>query len=223
MDANGANVKRIFHENDTLAVAPEWSPNGDWIVFGAGFYLVNRGRPARLMMARPDGSELHELTKGPGNSGFPSWSPNGKRIVYRVWGESEHGLRVINLDDGSSTTLTTGYDNFPAWSPLGDVIVFTSFRDGDFDIYTIRPNGTGLKRLTAAPGNDAHSVWSPDGKHILFSSSRLGFKDEAPLYDDVPQPYAELFVMKADGTNQRPLTDNQWEDGTPAWAPIPVP
>jgi Tol biopolymer transport system component len=63
-------------------------------------------------------------------------------------------------------------------------------------------------------------MWSPDGKHILFSSARLGFKDEAPLYDDIPQPYGELFVMNADGSGQRLLTDNQWEDATPAWAPV---
>ncbi len=219
MDADGANVKRIFHERDVQAIMPEWSPKGEWIAFGAGFYFTDRNKPARVMMVRPDGSDLHELTKGAANTGFQSWSPDGKRIVYRVWSESDHGLRIMNLHDGASTTLTTGYDNFPAWSPNGDVIAFTSFRDGDFDIYTIRPAGTGLKRLTTAPGNDAHCVWSPDGKHLLFSSSRLGFKDEAPLYDEIPQPYGELFVMNADGSEQRPLTDNQWEDATPAWAP----
>lgn len=223
MDPDGKSVKRIFLQKDAQAIMPEWSPKGEWIAFGAGFYFMNRNKPARIMMVRPDGSDLHELTKGPSNAGFPSWSPDGKRIVYRVWSESEHGLRIMNLDDGASTTLTTGYDNFPAWSPNGEVIAFTSFRDGDFDIYTIRPNGTGLKRLTTAPGNDAHSVWSPDGKHLLFSSSRFGFKDEAPLYDDIPQPYGELFVMNADGSDQRPLTDNQWEDATPAWEPISVP
>jgi tricorn protease-like protein len=144
-------------------------------------------------------------------------------MVFRFWGEGEYGLRVINLDDGSSTKLTTGFDNFPAWSPKGDLIAFTRFSEDDYDIYTIRPDGTGLRRLTTARGNDAHAVWSPDGKHILFSSARLGFKDEAPLYDGIPQPYGELFVMDADGSNQRPLTDNQWEDATPAWAPLSLP
>jgi len=175
------------------------------------------------MLMRPDGSELHELTKTEGNSGFPSWSPDGKRIVYRFWSGSEYGLRIINLEDGSTKQLTSGSDNFPAWSPKGDLIAFTRFSEDDYDIYTIRPDGTGLKRLTTTPGNDAHEIWSPAGKQILFSSARFGFKDEAPLYDDIPQPYAELFVMNADGSGQRPLTDNQWEDGTPAWAPSSVP
>src|SRR5215469_12865230 len=53
---------------------------------------------------------------------------------------------------------------------------------------------------------------SASHNHILFSSARFGYKDEAPLYDDVPQPYAELFLMNADGSNQGPLTDNQGED-----------
>ena len=37
---------------------------------------------------------------------------------------------------------------------------------------------------------------------------------------DIPQPYGELFIMKADGSDQRPLTDNRWEEGTPAWQPV---
>ena len=73
--------------------------------------------------------------------------------------------------------------------------------------------------VTTTPGNDAHSTWSPDGEHLMFSSSRYGSKDEAPLFDDQPQPYGEIFVMRVDGTEQRPLTDNQWEDGPGTWQP----
>jgi len=224
LDADGTNANLLFRaEAGTLALAPEWSPRDDWIAFGVGFYFVPHARPARVMLMRPDGSELHEVTKTAGNSGFPSWSPDGKRIVYRFWSESEYGLRIMNLDDGSTKQLTSGFDNFPAWSPKGDLIAFTRFSEDDYDISTIRPDGTGFKRLTTTPGNDAHEIWSPDGTHILFSSARLGFKDEAPLYDDIPQPYGALFVMNADGSNQRPLTDNQWENATPAWAPVSLP
>jgi len=55
-------------------------------------------------------------------------------------------------------------------------------------------------------------------KCIAFASSRMGFKDEV-VYTDAPQPYGELFVMRYDGSHIEQLTDNQWEDGTPAWQP----
>jgi len=79
--------------------------------------------------------------------------------------------------------------------------------------------GSKNPRLTDSEDNDAHSYWSPDGRYILWSSSRFGFKDEVPLVINQPQPYAELFIMNADGTDQRPLTDNHYEEGTPAWRP----
>ena len=214
---DGTYPRRIFSAHGS-ALSPQWSSDGEWIVFGVGNYFLARTRPAQLMMVRSDGSNARPLTTGPGNAGFPSFSPDGTQVVYRFWTDTAGGLRIVTLADGTVQTLTTGYDNFPSWSPKGDRIVFSRLSNNDFDIYTIRPDGAGVMRLTNAAGNDSHPAWSPDGEHILFSSSRFGFKDEAPLAD-IPQPYGELFIMKADGSEQRPLTDNRWEEGTPAWQP----
>jgi Tol biopolymer transport system component len=57
-------------------------------------------------------------------------------------GNGEQGLRILTLDGGKITQLTSEYDTFPVWSPRGDRIAFCSSRDGDFDIYTIRPDGS---------------------------------------------------------------------------------
>ena len=63
-------------------------------------------------MVNADGAGFRKVTEGPGNAGFPSGSPDGKRIVYRV-AAPEQGLRILNLEDGKIVTLTTEYDNFP--------------------------------------------------------------------------------------------------------------
>jgi Tol biopolymer transport system component len=124
----------------------------------------------------------------------------------------------MNLEDRSEKMLTEEYDNFPTWSPRGDQIAFMRRIDGFFQVLTIRPDGTNLKQLTHIRGNEAHMAWSPDGERILFASSRMGFKDEALLLNN-PQPYGEIFVMRNDGTQVEQLTDDQWEEGAPAWQP----
>jgi Tol biopolymer transport system component len=226
--ADGTNPRRIFQAEGSV-MSPQWSPDGQWIVFGAGSYFVARAaRPAQVMIVKPDGSGARPLTTGPGNSGFPSWSPDGRQVVYRYWNDAATagpqngptpgraaGLRIFNMSDGSVGTLTTGYDNFPCWSAKGR-IVFSRFVNDEFHVFAINPDGTSLTQLTKGPYDDTHPACAPDGEHVLFSSSRFGFKDEAPMFD-IPQPYGELIIMKADGSDQRPLTDNRWEEGTPAW------
>lgn len=226
MNADGSDKKIVFSDKKGAAFVPTWSPDGQWIAFGfGGFFGARETTPAKLMMVRSDGSQqTKDLTKGLPNSGFPTWSPDGKQIIYRVWGAGEYGLRVLNLADGSIKTLTTELDNFPAYSPSGDLITFTR-RDAktlDYDIFTMRPDGTDVKRLTTTPGNDSHSSWSPDGKYILWSSARYGFKDEAPLYENSFQPFAQIFIMKADGSDQHALTYSRWEDSMPAIVPSTV-
>ena len=226
-DTDDTNPRRVYSDEVTL-MGLEWSRDGDWLAFGAGGFFEQRTRePAQITIVRPDGSDAREVTTGPGNAGFPSWSPDGTEIVYRYWtdNESGEGLRIVDVATGKSRVLTTEYDTLPHWSPSGNVITFTRyaaderFPYDEFDIYAIGADGTGLIRLTDTEGNDAHSFWSPDGDYVLWSSSRFGYKDESPLVINQPQPYAELFIMNADGSNQRPLTDNHYEEGTPAWLP----
>ncbi len=176
-----------------------------------------------------DGSNVKDLTDALPNAGFPSWSPDGKTVVYRVWGSDgkggeARGLRLIDLESRAVKVLTTEWDNFPYWSPSGDRILFTRqiATSRDFDVFTMRPDGTDVKQVTTTPGADGHATWTADGRSILFMSARTGFKDEAPLYDNSPQPYAQVFIMRADGSNVRQLTDSRWEDSMPVYVPDQV-
>ena len=220
MDLEGKNRFILFGDSIKSALAPVWSPRGDRIAFGFGKYFQSLQGPSNgdIAIINKDGKGLKILTDGKGNYGFPSWSPDGKRLVFRAATDTVKGLLIIDVKSGRVTTLTNNsQDNFPVWSPNGDLVAFTSKRDSNYDVFTIHPDGTGLRRLTTDPGNEAHSVWSPDGEWLAFSSGIQGFKDEAALHPYNPQPYGEICVMRANGTGMRVLTDNQFEEATPAW------
>jgi TolB protein len=226
---------RSILERPDLIIAPQWSADGKQIVVGVGLFssfldfTVGNKKPvdsanggAQVAIVNDDGSEFQVLTSGTNNNAFPSFAPDGKHIVYRTAGPEGQGLRIITIADRSVAKLTDTWDNFPLWSPRGDRIAFVRRNGaGDFQVFTINPDGSGLTQLSHTHGNDAHLAWSPDGTRLLFATSRMGFKDEA-LYTEAPQPYGEIFVMRADGTDVQQLTDDQWEQGGPAWLPEKV-
>lgn len=239
MDADGGNRKVVFQstthcaagknpsgpcgEMIGVALDPAWTPDGKSIVFSFGGYWRTRDQNvAKIMMINRDGTGVQDLTSGTSNTGFASVSPDGKEIVFRSWAKGDEGLRIMNLETRKVRILTTDWDNVPGWSPTADSIVFTrKQQDGNFDIFTIRPDGTDLKRLTTFPASDAHAVWSWDGKKILWDSSEYGFKDEAALYDNSFQPYGQVWSMNPDGSDKWMLTDSRWEDSMPAIVPPP--
>jgi TolB protein len=89
-------------------------------------------------------------------------------------------------------------------SSLKSRIAFVSERDGNAEIYTMRPDGSDLRRLTDNSAADTEPAWSPDGKGIAFVSDRDG------------QP--EIYRMDRDGQNQRRLTHSTGFSVGPAWS-----
>ena len=222
MNIDGTHRFILFGDSVKSALAPVYSPKGDKIAFGFGRFFQSIKGPAigDIAIINSDGSHLEVLTDGSGNYGFPSWSPDGKKLVYRGATDSTLGLYIIDIETKKITRITHDRDNFPGWSPDGNLIAFTSKKNNNYDLFTIKPDGTALKRITTDPGNDAHSVWSPDGKWLAFSSGKTGFKDESALHPQNPQPYGEISVIRADGSDLRILTDNTYEEATPAWMPL---
>jgi len=115
----------------------------------------------------------------------------------------------MNADGSNQDRLTFvgSYNQSPVWSPKGDVIAFVG-RDERyiFDIFTISvTDKLDIKRLTQDMGNNESPSWSPDAKHIVFASDRSG--------------ESKLYIMNADGSNQRKITMEKGEYATPAWSP----
>jgi Tol biopolymer transport system component len=226
MSADGSNRRVLYESPSATAIGPSWSPTGERIAFGVGVVQTrpNQFGPGHIATIAPDGHGYTQVSPADGrNYQFPSWSPDGKRLVLRVASPTSKGLAILEVGSGRVTPLTSdlGSDNLPAWSPKGDAILFTSNRDGDWELYSIRPDGTGLRRLTTSPGNDAHGAWSHDGQWIVFSSARGGFKDEMARGGG-GQPATDVFVMRPDGSDVRRLTDDAAEEGTVTFKPGPV-
>jgi Tol biopolymer transport system component len=116
----------------------------------------------------------------PASNNFdPAWSPDGNSLAFVsnrdvAW---ENQIYVSDLSGAVQTRLTNssgppGGNLFFNWSPSGQRIAFASNRDGNYEIYSMRSDGTDVKRLTQDPAYDIHPAWSPDGVKIAFTSSR---------------------------------------------------
>lgn len=69
------------------------------------------------------------------------------------------------------------------------------------------------------PAFATHAVWTDDGQHIMWNSGMYGWREGAALYDRTFQPYGQIFMMKAEGSDKRQLTDSLWEDAMPRFVP----
>src|SRR5204863_265269 len=112
MRADGTNRRIIFDDPERSSVAAVFSPKGDRIAFGLGSFFGGMiGRPATLSniaLVNADGSGLQLLTTGDVNDGFPSWSPDARRLVFRTASGSGRGLRILDVATKQTTVLTDG-------------------------------------------------------------------------------------------------------------------
>jgi TolB protein len=119
-------------------------------------------------------AELIQLTFGASDAEYPSWSPDGTRLVYASYQSGNQDLWIVSVAGGAPTRLTTdaSYDFDPDW--YGDEILFTSLRSGNADIWTIPETGGEAEQITDAQGWDTGPAWSPDGQQFVFSSQQPG-------------------------------------------------
>jgi serine/threonine protein kinase/Tol biopolymer transport system component len=181
MNSDGSNVRQLTNTAGSAGAPkserqPAWSPKGGTIAFES-----RRTGTVQIFLMNPNGQNQRALTNSAGPSFLPKWSPDGARIVFAStrdpvnddnnWPE----IYVMNATGGGLVRLTSNRadDEAPAWSPDGKWIVFSSRRhscanrrdDGgcDWDLYLIRPDGSGVTRLTDTPNRDEYNPiwWGP--------------------------------------------------------------
>ncbi|HEV2811826.1 MAG TPA: hypothetical protein VGW10_01135, partial [Solirubrobacteraceae bacterium] len=120
---------------------PAWSPDGTTVAFRAR----RPGHYFEIYLVGADGSGERRLTTTPAPptdaqpySTQPSWSPDGRRIVFRSNRDGDPDVWVMDADgsDARQVANDPGDERYPGFSPDGSRIAFTSTRDGDTEIFT---------------------------------------------------------------------------------------
>jgi Tol biopolymer transport system component len=170
-----------------------------------------------------DGSRQRNLTRNPASDYSPAWSPDGHRIAFATARADPTGndLWLMDADGAHPRPLVRqdGIDEYPVWSPDGSRLAFACTlgrvlpsQVGDFEVCVVNADGSGLRRITDAPGISGAGGWSADGRRIVFDSSR----DQDP---GGVSSCGDLFVMDADGSHLTTLTNGPASDCGPSFTP----
>jgi Tol biopolymer transport system component len=203
-------------DNTAIPAATSLGGGTGQIVFAS----TRSGLP-QLYLVKTDGTDLVQITNMEQGACQPSWSPDGKQLVFispclgradlfeTLYNESS--LYIINADGSGLKQLTPspGSDFEPAWSPDGKRIAFTSVREGFRQIYLLDLSTSSISLITNTTNaiESSQPAWSPDGKKIAYTVKRVG------AY--------QVWAMNDDGQEAVQLArsgQNYW-DFLPAWSP----
>jgi Tol biopolymer transport system component len=183
-NADGSHAHRLSHQGQ-MDQSPAFFPNSKLIVFKS-----DRTGDYQLWVMLANGSHPVQITAQRGGAGAPSFSSDGKKLLFET-GEGNGHLRVVIIQGGRQRTLAIG--GGPAFSPRARKIAYWHFSGGHWRLYVMNSDGSGQHRLTSATSNYiSRPSYSPDGRRIAFQS----------IYRGIHQ----VFLANADGSHVTKLT-----------------
>lgn len=226
-------------------IEPAWSPDGSRIAFSS-----RRSGTFDLYVMNTDGTGTQQLTSGGKNDSYPTWSPSGASIAFARSGDiyvmNADGSGARQVSDPNAE------ESEPAWSPDGEWIAYSRRTPGTpvQEIWLMRPNGSARRAVTLSGATAHTAAWSPDSKRIVFSSNHdgevfelytvgidgNGLRSVTPTAGDMFEPswspdgskiaFSEggsIFTAELGGGDVEKLTDNENNDSSPVWNPMPPP
>jgi Tol biopolymer transport system component len=226
---------------------PSWSPDGSRIVFASHSSDPDPDDAVEIMdvfTMSPDGSDVRKVTDSVGYSGTPSWSPDGRWIVYsadRADYPRGQGIYIVPSDGSAAprriTTLPAAslWHELARFSPDGTRLVFTEYRGGHVlrnhrdgalvgeqsALFTVRPDGSDLHQITPWGIHASDADWSPDGTRLVFGAQPTHIGN-----------IGDVMIADADGGHLKDLTQDHGFTGpgndtavryaesfNPAWSP----
>ena len=199
MDQDGAN-KQLLLAGSNLVITPRFDPSSQTIT-----YLSWEGIKPKVYLYDISTGRRELLGDFPRGMAAPRFSPDGQKLAMSV-GDGNTDIYIMDLRSRSTNRLTTNpaIDTAATFAPKGDRLVFESDRGGTPQIYTMKADGSDVKRISFGKGRYSNPVWSPRGDKIAFVRQLSG-------------KFA-IGVMDEDGKNMRILSES-WSEEAPTWSP----
>lgn len=191
--------RTVVKEFPYLIEAPNWTPDGEWLIYNSG---------GKLYKLSPNAPAEPEVI----NSGFATrcnndhvLSADGRQIAISNGTKEDGKSRIYTfpMEGGTPRLITPMAPSYlHGWSPDGGQLAYCADRNGNYDVYVIPAEGGEEVRLTTAEGLDDGPEYSPCGQYIWFNSVRSGLM--------------QVWRMKANGTEQTQMTTDETRN---SWFP----
>lgn len=201
LDIQHPDRRQIVKAFDQHIEAPNWTPDGSWLIFNSG---------GNLFKISPKGGTHTKI-----NTGFAmncnndhGISPDGKTIVISDQTHEDGSSRIyaLPIQGGEPRLITENAPSFwHGWSPDGKTLAYCAQRNLRYGIFTIPAKGGEEKRLTTSDGLDDGPEYSRDGKYIYFNSDRSGLM--------------QIWRIKADGSELTQITNDDFGNWFPHISP----